>query len=121
MFVLSATCGGVCTLFFLPQRPRIKDGKRCEVSLSSQSSILFGQMPIRGDTVENRQNMRMPFSFKGCRRTESMPSPLESIRHLSETLFQYSNVDDMVRQVLRTALDVIGADAGSILLADEKN
>lgn len=49
-----------------------------------------------------------------------MPSPLESIRHLSETLFQYANVDDMVSQVLRTALDVIGADAGSILLADEK-
>ncbi|HSL04409.1 MAG TPA: ATP-binding protein [Nitrospiraceae bacterium] len=49
-----------------------------------------------------------------------MPSTLESIRHLSETLFQYSNVDDMVSQVLRTALEVIGADAGSILLADEK-
>jgi signal transduction histidine kinase len=49
-----------------------------------------------------------------------MPSPLESIRHLSETLFQYSNVDDMVHQVLRTALEVIGEDAGSILLADEK-
>ena len=49
-----------------------------------------------------------------------MPSTLESIRHLSETLFQYTNVDDMVRQVLHTALDVIGEDAGSILLAEEK-
>ena len=49
-----------------------------------------------------------------------MPSTLESIRHLSESLFQYSNVDDMVSQVLRTALEVIGEDAGSILLADEK-
>jgi len=49
-----------------------------------------------------------------------MPSKLESIRHLSETLFQYTNVDDMVSQVLRTALEVIGEDAGSILLADEK-
>lgn len=48
-----------------------------------------------------------------------MPSPLESIRHLSETLYQYSNVDDMASHVLRTALEVIGADAGSILLADE--
>jgi len=47
-----------------------------------------------------------------------MPSPLESIRHLSETLYQYSNVDDMASHVLRTALEVIGADAGSILLAD---
>jgi two-component system cell cycle sensor histidine kinase/response regulator CckA len=50
-----------------------------------------------------------------------MPSPLESIRHLSEILFQYTNVDDMVSQVLRTALEVIGEDAGSILLADEKS
>jgi signal transduction histidine kinase len=48
-----------------------------------------------------------------------MPSPLESIRHLSENLYQCSHVDDMARQVLRTALEVIGADAGSILLADE--
>ena len=50
-----------------------------------------------------------------------MPSTLESIRHLSETLFQYTNVDDMVRHVLHTALDVIGEDAGSILLAEEKS
>jgi signal transduction histidine kinase len=47
-----------------------------------------------------------------------MPSPLESIRHLSETLYQYSNVDDMASHVLRAALEVIGGDAGSILLAD---
>ena len=50
-----------------------------------------------------------------------MPSTLESIRHLSEPLFQYTNVDDMVRQVLHTALDVIGEDAGSILIAEEKS
>ncbi|NOT22319.1 MAG: response regulator [Nitrospiraceae bacterium] len=49
-----------------------------------------------------------------------MSSTLESIRHLSETLFQYTNVDDMVRQVLHTALETIGEDAGSILLADAK-
>lgn len=48
-----------------------------------------------------------------------MPSALESIRQLSEALFHYTNVDDMVRQVLLTALAVIGEDAGSILLADE--
>jgi signal transduction histidine kinase len=49
-----------------------------------------------------------------------MPSALESIRQLSEALFHYTNVDDMVRQVLHTALEVIGEDAGSILLADDK-
>lgn len=47
-----------------------------------------------------------------------MPSALESIRHLSEALFQYTDADAMVRQVLDTALDVIGAEAGCILLAD---
>jgi len=31
------------------------------VRRDTQSSILFGQMLIRGDTVENRQNIRMPF------------------------------------------------------------
>jgi signal transduction histidine kinase/ActR/RegA family two-component response regulator len=50
-----------------------------------------------------------------------MPSALESIRQLSEALFQHTNVDEMVRRVLDTALEVIGEDAGSILLADEKN
>lgn len=47
-----------------------------------------------------------------------MSSPLESIRQLSEALFQYTDVDDMVRQVLHKALYVIGGNAGSILLAD---
>ena len=49
-----------------------------------------------------------------------MPSPLESIRRLSETIIRNSNVDDVVSQVLRTALEVIGVEAGSILLADEQ-
>jgi len=49
-----------------------------------------------------------------------MPSMLESIRHLSESLLQHTNIDDIVRQVLHTALEVIGEAAGSVLLAEEK-
>lgn len=49
-----------------------------------------------------------------------MPSTLETIRRLSESLLQHTNVDDIVRQVLHTALEVIGEDAGSVLLAEEK-
>ena len=49
-----------------------------------------------------------------------MPSTLESIRHLSESLLQHTNIDDIVRQVLHTALEVIGEAAGSVLLAEEK-
>ena len=44
MFVVFATWGEVCTLFILPRRQRIRDAKSCAVSLSSQSSITFGQM-----------------------------------------------------------------------------
>lgn len=47
-----------------------------------------------------------------------MPSALKAIRQLSEALFQYTYVDDMVRQTLHAALEVIGADAGSVLLAN---
>jgi len=49
-----------------------------------------------------------------------MPSTLETIRRLSESLLQHTNVDDIVHQVLHTALEVIGEDAGSVLLAEEK-
>jgi signal transduction histidine kinase/ActR/RegA family two-component response regulator len=47
-----------------------------------------------------------------------MPPALKAIRQLSEALFQYTHVDDMVRQTLHAALEVIGADAGSVLLAN---
>lgn len=47
-----------------------------------------------------------------------MPPALKVIRQLSEALFQYTHVDDMVRQTLHAALEVIGADAGSVLLAN---
>ena len=43
--------------------------------------------------------------------SERMPPALEAIRQLSEALFQYTHVDDMVRQTLHAALEVIGADA----------
>ena len=46
-----------------------------------------------------------------------MPTALKAIRQLSEALFQCAHVDDMVRQTLHAALEVIGADAGSVLLA----
>lgn len=47
-----------------------------------------------------------------------MPPALKAIRQLSEALFQYTHVDDMVRQTLHAALEVIGAEAGSVLLAN---
>ncbi|TLY29231.1 MAG: response regulator [Nitrospirae bacterium] len=43
---------------------------------------------------------------------------LDAARRVSEALFQYSNTDELIRHTLHVALDVIGADAGSVLLAD---
>lgn len=50
-----------------------------------------------------------------------MSSALKAIRQLSEALFQYTHADDMVRQTLHAALNVIGADAGSVLLANPES
>lgn len=49
-----------------------------------------------------------------------MSSALKAIRQVSEAFFQYTHVDDMIRQTLHAALEVIGADAGSVLLADSE-
>ncbi len=43
---------------------------------------------------------------------------LDAARQVSEALFQYSNTDELIRHTLHVALDVVGADAGSVLLAD---
>ena len=44
---------------------------------------------------------------------------LEAARCICQALFQHIDVDALVEQALRTALDVIGAEAGSVLLADQ--
>jgi len=58
-----------------------------------------------------------------CRRLEDAKllqrqRELEAARCISLALFQRINVNELMEQVLRTALEVIGAEAGSILLAD---
>jgi hypothetical protein len=40
------------------------------------------------------------------------------VRLLSETLFQHITVDALVAKALETALEVLKAEAGSVLLAD---
>jgi len=111
--------------------------RRVNLRLPQPGIIIFG---VRGcsyrlsKTVEARTayelapfcpNTREAFSTRSFRadvaiilRREQMPSTLKAIRQLSEALFQYTDVDDMIRQTLHAALDVIGADAGSVLLAN---
>ncbi len=50
-----------------------------------------------------------------------MPAALRTIRQISEAFFQYTHVDDMIRQTLHAALEAIGADAGSVLIADAQS
>src|SRR5436309_9609938 len=43
---------------------------------------------------------------------------LEAARRISETLFHTTDVDELVEKALRSALEEVGAEAGSVLLAD---
>ena len=57
-----------------------------------------------------------PLSF--TERRKSVHKQLEAAQILSDALFQHTEVDVLVVKALRIALDVIGAEAGSVLLAD---
>jgi len=46
---------------------------------------------------------------------------LEAARRICQALFQHINVEALVEQAIRTALDVIDAEAGSVLLADPES
>ena len=43
---------------------------------------------------------------------------LEAVERISQALFQSIDLDDLVETTLRIALEEVGAEAGSILLAD---
>jgi signal transduction histidine kinase len=43
---------------------------------------------------------------------------LDAARRISDTLFQHTEVEQLVEAALRTALEEVGAEAGSVLLAD---
>ncbi len=52
-----------------------------------------------------------------CRRARK-DRELEAARLISEALFEHLTPDELVAKALRTALDVVGAESGSILLSD---
>jgi signal transduction histidine kinase len=54
------------------------------------------------------------------RRLLQRERELEAARLICQALSQHVNVDELVENALRIALEVVGADAGSVLLADEK-
>jgi signal transduction histidine kinase len=75
--------------------------------------------------MEDFQNWGLaPFDRRKTGRRESdrilfqRDRELEAARKISEALFQHRDVDALVEAALRTALDEVGAEAGSVLLAE---
>jgi signal transduction histidine kinase len=46
---------------------------------------------------------------------------IDAIRRISEALFSHLSVDDMVREILHVAIEVLRADVGSVQLYDAEN
>src|SRR5678815_3072262 len=55
---------------------------------------------------------------KDDRRWVRKDRELEAARRISEALFEHLTPDELVAKALRTALEVVQAESGSILLAD---
>lgn len=70
--------------------------------------------PLSSDN--RRQHYRRHEDLKLLQRERE----LEAARRICQALSQRINVDKLVEGAIRTALEVIGAEAGSVLLADPK-
>lgn len=53
------------------------------------------------------------------RRLIQKDRELEAARRMTEVLFERLDMNELVEQTLRTALDVVGAESGSLLLANQ--
>lgn len=73
-----------------------------------------GRTRKRRTDQERRKTVRRERDRSLLRRERE----LEAARQVCEALFQQVNPDRLVEETLRTALDIVGAEAGSILLAD---
>ncbi len=78
--------------------------------------MLTVQTPTRSALPfpNRRQQWRRHEDLKLLKRERE----LEAARRICQALFQHINVDELVERALRTALEVVGAEAGAVLLAD---
>jgi two-component system cell cycle sensor histidine kinase/response regulator CckA len=74
--------------------------------------------PIDSSKPPPEPNRRGQFRRQEDRLLLHHERQLDAARRISQALFQHTNIDEVVRKTLCTALEVIGADAGSVLLAD---
>jgi signal transduction histidine kinase len=88
--------------------PAYLTAKGCAMPTSEGSPADRGRVPERRQG-SRRQSDHLLLQHGG---------ELEAARRISETLFHHTEVDELVEATLRSALEEVGADAGSILLAD---
>ena len=72
--------------------------------------------PNPGHSADRRRAPRRELD----RRLVQRERELEAARLICQALSQHINVDELVENALRIALEVVDADAGSVLLADDK-
>ena len=71
-------------------------------------------LPDHGSSPERRRNARR----LDDRRLHRREREIEAARRICDALFQHLTPDELVARALRTALDVVEAESGSILLSD---
>lgn len=66
----------------------------------------------------SNRNRRKAWRRQEDRQLLQRELELDAARRISQALFKQVTVEDIVAQILRTALEVVGAEAGSVLLAE---
>lgn len=72
-------------------------------------------------TAESLPNRRQSSRRNDDRRLLQRERELEAARRICDALSQHVDIDKLVERSLRTALEVVGAEAGSVLLADPES
>ena len=72
------------------------------------------QLVTQGPVTERRKGIRR----EEDRRLLQHKRELDAARRMTAALFEHVHTDELVKKTLTTALDVVGAESGSILLAD---
>jgi signal transduction histidine kinase len=69
-------------------------------------------------TAESSGDRRQAWRRHEDRQLLQRERELEAAQRISEALFQLTDIDEMVEMALRTAVEVLEAEGGSVLLAD---
>ena len=81
------------------------------------------------DMANRQRKQKRPAAPQDQRRRSRRRDDLKLLQHdlqlqgtkrICQSFFQTRNINELIEKVLRTALDVVGADAGSVLLADHE-